>query len=58
MKIFDRVPSKIDIPVAVEIELESGEYLQFLDPVFREEGWRKLSDPQFPATFRIVREDG
>jgi hypothetical protein len=27
MKTYDRVPSKIEIPGAVEIELEEGEYL-------------------------------
>lgn len=29
MKIYDRVPSQIDIPVGVEIELEPGEELYF-----------------------------
>ena len=56
MKIFDRVPSKITVPVGVEIELEPGEILEYrIDPMVQAEG-----EPDwvfaYARSFRIRKE--
>jgi hypothetical protein len=54
MKIYDRILSKVEIPVGIEIELEADEELYFkYRPLFNtEDNWI----PASAAMFRVVRE--